>query len=339
MDSGRFTIVAYHADIALARTLMDAAIREDSFPGLPRPSARVVIAIAPDEPRFRELVGPAAPEWGAAVAMPASQRIVMRGRGARATAGGDPRTVLRHELAHLALHEAMGALPPRWFDEGYASFAAGEWGREELLATNRALLLRRFPSLRELDDQLTAGAVRAGGAYALSHRAVAEMAALDPERGLTLFFGYWKESGRMDSALRRAYGITFDGFEERWQSRTRNSYGVLALVGDITVLSLVLLVVLLPFMVSRARRNRERLAFLRRQDAILDAYAAAVGTTVDVLLGIAQPPADQPPADQPPDPVPPEADVGEPPPDGEAAGCAAPGTDRGRDDRQSPPPG
>src|SRR5918997_505454 len=65
---------------------------------------------------------------------------------------GDPIEVLRHELAHLALHEWMGALPPRWFDEGYASYAANEWGRDELLATNLALFLRRMPSLDGLDD-------------------------------------------------------------------------------------------------------------------------------------------------------------------------------------------
>jgi len=289
LDRGRFTVVAYPSDLALARSLIEAAVRDDTFPGLPRPVARVVVAIAPDEARFREWVGPGAPEWGAAIAMPASQRVVMRGRGARATAGGDPRVVFRHELAHLALHEAIGELPPRWFDEGYASYAAGEWGRQELLATNRALLLKRFPSLDDLNAQLTAGEVQAGGAYALSHRAVAEMAAMDPVRGLNLLFRYWKETGRLDSAMRRAYGITLDGFEERWQWRTRNSYGILALVGDITVISLVFLVVILPFLIARARRNRERMAILRYQDVLLDARAAAAGTTVEVLLGIADP--------------------------------------------------
>lgn len=287
LDAGRFTMIAYPQDLVLARALLQAAVSDDSFPGLPRPVLPVVVAIAPDVRRFREWVGPAAPEWGAAVAIPARQRVVMRGRGAGATAGGEPRTVLRHELAHLALHEMLAGLPPRWFDEGYASYAAREWGREELLATNRALLLRRFPSLRELDAQLVAGPVRASGAYALSYRAVAELAALDPERGLTLFFRYWKEGGRLDSAIRRAYGITLDGFEERWQQRTRRSFGVLALVGDLTIASLLLILILIPFVLARRRRDGARMDALRRQDLLLDARAAAAGTTVEVLLGIA----------------------------------------------------
>ena len=51
--------------------------------------------------------------------------------------------VLRHELAHLALHEALGDLPPRWFDEGYAScrrarVAARRGARDERRARARA---------------------------------------------------------------------------------------------------------------------------------------------------------------------------------------------------------
>jgi hypothetical protein len=118
----------------------------------------VVIAVAPDERRFREWIGAAAPEWGAAIAVPAQRLIVMQGRTAGSDAG-DPLVVLRHELAHLALEEALGELPPRWFHEGYASVAAGEWGREEVLATSVALLLRGMPSL----DSLNASFRRAFG--------------------------------------------------------------------------------------------------------------------------------------------------------------------------------
>ena len=77
----------------------------------------MVVAIAPDARRFREWVGPGTPEWGAAIAIPGEGRVVMQGRRAPSSAG-DPVRVLRHELAHLALHEAMGELPPRWFEEG-----------------------------------------------------------------------------------------------------------------------------------------------------------------------------------------------------------------------------
>ncbi len=275
LDDGRFTVVAHSRDLVLARSLLAAAGANDTFPGLPRPRARVIIAVAPDERTFRRWVGPRAPEWGVAVAFPRSGRIVMRGRGAGA-AREAPLTVLRHELAHLALHEAMGDLPPRWFDEGYASYAAGEWGREEALAANVALLFRRVPPLDTLEKRLTGRAAEAQGAYALSHRAVAELAALDPERGLTNLFRYWRETARLDPAIRRAYGTTLDAFEERWQRRTRLRYGFLAVVGNFGAGVLFLLLVLTPLILARRERDRARMARLRAADRRADAEAAAM---------------------------------------------------------------
>ena len=140
-EGGRFTVFAFPAEARLARTLLAAAQAHDSFPGLPRLGARVSVSLAPDERRFREWVGAGAPEWGAAIAFPAEQRIIMQGRDAGADAG-DPLVTLRHELAHLALREVLGSSVPRWFDEGYASYAAGEWGRDQVLATSFGLVWR-----------------------------------------------------------------------------------------------------------------------------------------------------------------------------------------------------
>jgi len=130
----------------------------DTFPGLPKPQQRAIIAIAPDRKRFRAWAG-GAPEWGSAIAFPESRRIVLQGQNAGSDAG-DPLAVLRHELAHLALHEYLGALPPRWFDEGYASFAASEWGREEVLMTNLALAIRGMPTLDELEARYESARAR-----------------------------------------------------------------------------------------------------------------------------------------------------------------------------------
>ncbi|MDF1504752.1 hypothetical protein PYV61_17470, partial [Roseisolibacter sp. H3M3-2] len=279
-DAGRFTVVAFPDDRALARTLLAEAQRRDTFPGLPRPRARVLIAVAPDARRFREWVGPAAPEWGAAVAFPRSMRIVMQGRTAGSEAG-EPRTVLRHELAHLALHEALGDLPPRWFDEGYASYAAGEWGRDETLATNVALLVRGMPTLDSLEAGFYHGAGEADASYALAWRAVSDLAERDRERGLSLFFQYWKQEGRFDPAVRRAFGITAAAFEKQWQERTRRRYGVLALVANLSIATSIFSVVLIPMFVMRRRRDRRRMDALREADAAAEreerALAALLG--------------------------------------------------------------
>jgi Peptidase MA superfamily len=281
LDRGRFTAVYFPSERTLTQSLLEYSIRNDTFPGLPRPRQHVLVAIAPSRKLFREWVGPGAPEWGAAITFPDSRRIVMQGRFAGADAG-DPREVLRHELAHLALHEFLGDAPPRWFDEGYASYAAHEWRREDALAANVALALKGTPTFDELDAEFTAGSTTAQNAYALAYRAVVDLAALDTTAGLARFLSAWREAGSMDRAFRATYGITLNGFEQRWQQRTRRRYGGLALVGDFAIGGLVLLVLVLPLYISRRQRNRQRLAALLAADEV--AERAARRSAIEALL-------------------------------------------------------
>ena len=281
LDRGRITAVFYPADQTLARTLLDVAARTDSFPGLPRPRSAVLLEIAPDARRFRDWTGPRAPEWGAAITFVETRRVVMQGRSANSGAG-DPRVVLRHELAHLALHEYLGDLPPRWFDEGYASYAAREWDRDDALAANLALALRGTPTFDELEGEFDGGASSAQNAYALAYRAVIELAALDTARGLANFFAAWKREGSMDRAVRATYGITLNDFEKRWQQRTRRRYGALALVSNLTIGGVFVLVLLVPLYFARRHRDRLRMAALVAADEA--AERAARESAIEALL-------------------------------------------------------
>jgi hypothetical protein len=306
LDASRFTVVAARSDQRLAASLLDHAQRNDTFPGLPRPKAKVLIAIAPDAARFRAWIGRYAPEWGAAVAFPDQQRIVMQGATAGSDAG-DPVVVLRHELAHLALHEAMGHLPPRWFDEGYASYAAGEWNREQAFEASLSLVWRTLPGIDSLDAGFYAGAGEASWSYAVAHRVVSELASLDRERGLSNFFRYWRESGSFEVGLREAFGITSQQFDVHWKRQTRRRYGALALVTNVSVFVGILLVLLGPLVVKRRRRDRQRLEAMRAQEAAQEAAARA--SALDAMLRLQSTAEDQPtaasdgalpPSDRPP---------------------------------------
>jgi hypothetical protein len=281
LDRGRFTAVYFPSERVLAKSLLEYATSTDTFPGLRRPRQRVLLALAPDARRFREWVGPGAPEWGAAITFPESQRIIMQGRSAGSEAG-NPREVLRHEVAHLALHEFLGDKPPRWFDEGYASYSAREWNREDVLAANLALAWRGAPSFDELDDEFTAGSSSAQNAYALAYRAVVELAALDTARGLAPFFSAWEKEPTLERAMRATYGITLYDFQKRWQQRTRRRYGALALVGNVTLAGVVALVAILPLYVARRQRDRRRLAALVAADEA--AEKAARESAIEALL-------------------------------------------------------
>jgi hypothetical protein len=111
-----------------------------------------------------------APAWGAAVALPGARTIVVRADQ------DDLARTLRHELAHLALHEAVSVRVPLWFDEGYAAWAAGEWERFGSLELNLAVVRGAVPSLTALDGALRGSASTAEAAYALAASAVTELA-------------------------------------------------------------------------------------------------------------------------------------------------------------------
>ena len=288
----------YPSEARLARTVAGLVINADSFPGIPRPTAKILVALAPDEARFREWVGPFAPEWGAAVAFPGSNRIIMQGSSAGADAG-NPLETFRHELAHLALHEAMGDLPPRWFDEGYASWAAHEWNREDILATNVGLAWRGMPTLEELNDRFQHGSTSAQEAYALAYRAVADLAELGGERGLAPLFDKWKEQGSLEKAVRLTYGITLTDFEQRWQSRTKRRYGALALFSNLALGGVLISLVLLPLYLARRRRDRARLAAM----VVADAKAEAAAREADPLSELLDPTSQN--TGTPPGPSPP----------------------------------
>lgn len=275
----------------LARSVLTAAATRDTFPGLPRPRQDVTIVVARDAAEMRRLSGPGTPEWGIAVAIPALRRIVIQGRGATSEAG-DPLMALRHELAHLALHEFLGDLPPRWFDEGYATYAAGEWRRDDALAAQVALALRGVPTLEGIDSAFYGGSTRAQYAYALAHRAVADLAALDSQRGLSLFFVQWRARGSLDAAIRHSYGITLGAYETMWRRRTRRRYGALALVTDLTLGVVILLAVIAPFYLARRRRDQKRLLAMKERD---EAAANESEKAIDALLGSTETPPREPP--------------------------------------------
>jgi hypothetical protein len=279
--------VYYPKDARLAGSVINQVLRADSFPDLPKPSQHILIAIAPDAKRFREWAGPNAPDWGAALAFPESNRIIMQGSSVSSDAG-DPMETLRHELAHLALHEAMGNLPPRWFDEGYASMAAHEWRRDDMLATNIGLALRGMPTLEQLDDEFEGGAVAAQEAYSLAYRAVIDLAALGGDRGLEPLWAPWKKTGSLEKAVRLTYGISLTEFESQWRSRTRRRYGVLALLSNFAMAGVATALLVIPLYIIRRRRDRKRLTAMAEADARAEASAAANDPLANLLDATSQ---------------------------------------------------
>ena len=252
---GEAAAVYWRGHEALATALAEAADRAGPWPGLPdsvRPPVRIFVAASGAQ--FDSLVAGRLPAWGAGAAFPGMRTVVVQ-------AGRDPFRVLRHELAHLALHAAVRRAP-LWLDEGYAARAAGEWDRLAALRVNWVVALGRVPTLRGLSLELRGSAARAEVGYALATSAVLLLERLGGKRGLTPLLAALASTGDLDRALRQAHQLSLDQFERRWQEDLRRRFGWLALAGSFTALWAMVLGVVGGLWLRRRRRYAARRAAL-----------------------------------------------------------------------------
>jgi MYXO-CTERM domain-containing protein len=253
---GRVTAVYWEGGEAAAVALAEMASEDQRWPGIAARSERPLrIILVSSDAQFDSLTRGRVPSWGAAATFPASRTIILN-------RSPDLPRILRHELAHLALHEAVRRVP-RWFDEGYASRAAGEWDRMEALRVNLALLRGRAPSLAELDRRIRAGtAGEAEASYALATTAVLLLERLGGDRGLEPLIRALGGTADFDLALRATYQLTLGQFEARWHQELRSRYGWLLVLSSVTLFWAFAALVLVALWSRRRRRDEARRAAL-----------------------------------------------------------------------------
>jgi len=250
---GRVTVVAWPAQRTVAVELAEVADRPADWPGLGRrdpPPLRLIVV--PDGRLLDSLTDGRAPSWGAAVSLPGARTILVRADQ------GDLVRTLRHELAHLALHEAVHVRVPLWFDEGYAAWAAGEWERFGGLELNLTVVRGAIPTLTELDGDLRGSASSADAAYALAASAVTELARRNPTGTLTPLMRRLQAGEDFEAAVLATTGLTLGRFEQEWQGRVRRRYTLgswlIAGGGWLVMAILVLVLVRRRRRVDRVRR-------------------------------------------------------------------------------------
>lgn len=266
MPAGPVSIHYWPQQQALARNLAEGLEATLTFPGLP-PGVlgdSVQVWLAPSAALWDSLTGGAAPEWGAGVADPDRGFIVLPTFDWERTPPHTVRRTLRHELAHVALQRWLGAArTPRWFTEGYAQWAAGEWSFESAWQLRLALFGDRTPPLDSLSLDWPRDEMDARIAYLLSASAVAYLVDRSGENGLRVLLERWRETTDFDAAFRSTYGLTMGQFEEDWRAHVKRRYGWTVLLGQSLFFWLITAALILVMMVIRRRRDRARLARLR----------------------------------------------------------------------------
>jgi hypothetical protein len=265
MAGTRTRIRFVSGDSLLAARVQELLEAEAPLPGLPPSLPRgVSVVVAHSTAAFDALTGGMVPEWRAAVSIPDRNLMVLPSHEGRSLVDADGRRVLRHEWAHLGLHQYLGNLVvPRWFDEGYAQWASGGWDASEAWRLRILLAVGRTPPLDSLSLDWPRDEASASAAYLLAASAVAYLLQESGTRGLALFLERWKDGGSFEQALRRTFGVTSGQFEEDWRGDVRKRYGWLFVFSHSAVFWLAVALVMLGMMRLRRARNREHLARLR----------------------------------------------------------------------------
>jgi len=203
--------------------------------------------------------------WAAGTANPSGARIALR-TGPGLTGPGGLKSVLRHELAHVALAAATDGNYSRWLTEGYAQYASGEWSWEDAWHLQSVFLSRGAATLEEIDLRFRRHSAEARLGYLLSYTAVHELAALGGEAGLAGVFRRLREGATFEEAVWRTYGITAEALETRWKRSLVDRYGWLYLLSRTGAFWLAVTGLVLFVALRRARRDKVRLAELRADE-------------------------------------------------------------------------
>jgi len=264
----RGTVFYWPGDSLRAVRVTRILEREPDLPGLPPgiPSG-VHVVLAPSEAIFDSLTGGQIPEWGAGVAISALGRIVLPIYPAERTRGWDEPRVVRHEWAHVALHQALPGLRiPRWFNEGYAEWASGAWTAEEGWRLRVAMAMGRLPPLDSLALEWPRDRASAELSYLLAASAVEFLVDRSGERGIRVLLERWAAEESFEAAIRGTYGLTGSQLEEDWRRFIRSRYGWLTVLARSAVFWLLAGVALTGLFLIRRRRDRERMERLRAEE-------------------------------------------------------------------------
>ena len=269
---GRVTVVAWPEQASLGAALAEVADRTAPFPGIgPLPDRPIRLILAPTRTLFDSLTRRRMPSWSEGAAFPEIATVVLL---------TDRPTVrpsaLRHELAHLALRWRLrtSARAPLWFEEGYAAYAAAEWGRLDALRLNWRLARGSRGAdggvldLDQVDRALRGDLADAGTAYALATTAVLFLDRWGGERGLQPLIDQLAEQPGFDAAMRATYHVTLGDFEARWQRDVTSRYGWVSWAGAVGLFWALAGGLMVILVTLRRRRDRARRAALEEPEVL-----------------------------------------------------------------------
>lgn len=227
------------------------------------------IHIAATQEEFQTYTPGAIPDWGAGYAVPSRRLMVLK--SPRITGSFDNTyEVTVHELAHVMLHSALrGAEIPRWLDEGFAMYAAREWGFWDRAVLFVAIITENLIPLSAVHAVNTFPERRAQLAYQESALAVQYILRQYGRDGLHALLDRLRVTGSINQACYDAFGISIVQFERNWKNYLTRVYGwrMLPMEGLSLAIGPLFVILCMLSYIQMRRRRRTVLARWKQEEA------------------------------------------------------------------------
>jgi hypothetical protein len=186
---------------------------------------RVSVARTPGE--MATLAPPNAPypDYAAGVAYPEIGLVLLTVKPVHPNSQHDLNEVFRHELAHIALEDAVSGRPvPRWFNEGFAVLASGETSYVRLQTLWTATVSDSLLTLPQMERSFPADENQANIAYAQAADVVRFLVRREEQHRFRGMISRLRDGETMDSALLNSYGEDAAALESEWREEVAKRY-------------------------------------------------------------------------------------------------------------------
>jgi len=186
---------------------------------------RVDVARTPGEMQTFAPRGAPYPEYASGVAYPELGLVLLTLTPRFPNESLDLAQVFRHELAHVALTDAVGPHPiPRWFNEGFAVMASGETSFERMWTLSTATISDRLLPLAQVERSFPSDENKASIAYAEAADVLRFLIRREDRHRFRALVAELGDGSTLDHAARQAYGVDLVTLEHEWREAVAKRY-------------------------------------------------------------------------------------------------------------------
>lgn len=218
---------------------------------------------------------PAPPAYADGVAYPRIGLVLISMLAPRGGNAVDLERVFRHELAHVALENAVqGRHVPTWFNEGLAVNLSGEHGGERLRVLWNAAISGTVLPLSELDRHFPSDDSDVNIAYAQSADFLRFLTRQSDSMRFAATIRRIREGVPFERAMSDAYGTDLRTLEFQWRSGLDKRFSLFPVLAGGGILWVAVIGALGYGWAKKRKRKQIILARWEREEAIEDAIRA-----------------------------------------------------------------